>query len=159
MDCEAPKVPENFKKTLCVLSGKALRFSGSQLSLFRTKQLEELFLRSSAADKCGPAFFLPILWRHSLKIIVPGAKCSLQGSMPGMHSIFRDIVEHMKLSEMKERWISLLTWRTQRTNPGDLSSQGKPRGQRWLDYHQVPALAPQIPMDSRVDLSRAESQG
>lgn len=61
MDCEAPKVPENFTKTLCVLSGKVLQFSGSQLSLFRTKQLEELFLRSSAADKCGPAFFLSIL--------------------------------------------------------------------------------------------------
>lgn len=51
---------ENFAKT-CVLSGKVLKFSGSQLSLFRTKQLEELFLRSSVADKWGPAFFLSIL--------------------------------------------------------------------------------------------------
>lgn len=44
--------------------------------------------------------------------------------------IFRDIVEHRELSEIKEQWILLLASRTERTNPGDLRSQGKPRGQR-----------------------------
>ena len=61
MDCEVHKVLENFVKCCVCYQAKYSSFLGLSFPFFRTEQLEELFLRSSVAGKCGPAFFLSIL--------------------------------------------------------------------------------------------------
>lgn len=60
---------KNIAKVFCVLLGKPLQFSESQLSTYRNEQLEELFLRSLLADKCSSALFFSILQRRLLKSI------------------------------------------------------------------------------------------